>query len=363
MSTAIILGTRPEIIKMSPVIRECEQRGMDYFILHTGQHYSYEMDKVFFEEFELPQPAYNLDSGSGTHAEQTGKIMIGIEKILMKEKPDVVLVLGDTNTVMAGALAATKLQIKVGHVEAGLRSYDRTMPEEINRVLTDHISDYLFSPTETAKENLLREGIQEDKISVTGNTIVDAVYQNLEIARRKADVLEKLDLKPGEYFLVTAHRQENVDVKDRLKGMLKGLELIRKEFSLPVIFSVHPRTQGRIKEFGLSLDGINAIDPTGFLEFLQLESNAKLILTDSGGVQEEACILEVPCVTLRDNTERPETVEAGSNILAGADPNRMLECAELMLKKEKGWKNPFGDGKAGKKIMEILMKTGKSRMI
>jgi len=360
---AIILGTRPEIIKMSPIIRECEQRGMEHFILHTGQHYSYEMDKVFFEELELPQPAYNLDAGSGTHAEQTGKILIGIEKILMKEKPDVVLVLGDTNTVLAGALASVKLQIKVGHVEAGLRSYDRTMPEEINRVLTDHISDYLFSPTETAKENLLREGIQEDKISVTGNTIVDAVYQNLKIAKRKADVLEKLNLKPKEYFLVTAHRQENVDIKERLNGILKGLELIRKEFWLPVIFSVHPRTQSRIKEFGLSMDGINAINPTGFLEFLQLESNARLILTDSGGVQEEACILGVPCVTLRDNTERPETVEAGSNILAGADPNRILECAELMLKKEKGWKNPFGDGMAGKKIMEILMKTRKSRRI
>ncbi len=358
----IILGTRPEIIKMSPVIRACEGHGMEHFILHTGQHYSYEMDKVFFEELELPQPAYNLDAGSGTHAEQTCKIMIGIEKILMKEKPDIVLLEGDTNTVLAGALAAAKLHIKVGHVEAGLRSYDRTMPEEINRVLTDHISDYLFSPTETAKENLLREGIQEDKISVTGNTIVDAVYQNLEIARRKTDVLEKLDLKPEKYFLVTAHRQENVDVKDRLKGMLKGLELIRKEFSLPVIFSVHPRTQSRIKEFGLSMDGINAINPTGFLEFLQLESNARLILTDSGGVQEEACILGVPCVTLRDNTERPETIEAGSNILAGADPNRILECAELMLKKEKGWKNPFGDGKAGKKIMEILMNSEKEGM-
>jgi UDP-N-acetylglucosamine 2-epimerase (non-hydrolysing) len=363
LTIAIVLGTRPEIIKMSPVIRECKQQKLDYFILHTGQHYSYEMDKVFFEELELPQPAYNLDVGSGTHAEQIGKILIGTENILMKEKPDIVLVLGDTNTVLAGALAAAKLQIKVGHVEAGLRSYDRTMPEEINRVLTDHISDYLFPPTETAKGNLLREGIQEDKIFVTGNTIVDAVYQNLKIAKRKADVLEKLDLKPKEYFLVTAHRQENVDVKVRLKGMLEGLELIRKEFSLPVIFSVHPRTQSRIKEFGLSLDGINAINPMGFLEFLQLESNARLILTDSGGVQEEACILGVPCVTLRDNTERPETIEAGSNILAGADPNRILEYTELMLTKESGWKNPFGDGKAGKKIMEILIKTKKLKVI
>ena len=182
---AIILGTRPEIIKMSPVIRECEKKGLDYFILHTGQHYSYKMDRIFLEELELPQPKYNLDVGSGTHAEQTGKIMIGVEKILMKEKSDVVLVQGDTNTVLAGALAATKLHVKVGHVEAGLMSYGRGMLEEINRVLTDHCSDLLFCPTERAKQNLLREDIDENKIFITGNTIVDAVFQNLEIAERK----------------------------------------------------------------------------------------------------------------------------------------------------------------------------------
>jgi len=179
---AIILGTRPEIIKMSPVIRACEKQNLDYCIIHTGQHYSYEMDRVFFEELELPQPEYNLDVGSGTHAEQTGKIMIGVERVLKNVKPDIILVEGDTNTVMAGALAATKLHIKVGHVEAGLRSYDRRMPEEINRIVADHVSDYLFAPTEKAKQNLLREGVEEDKIFVTGNTIVDAVYQNLEIA-------------------------------------------------------------------------------------------------------------------------------------------------------------------------------------
>ncbi len=352
---AIVLGTRPEIIKMSPVIRECERRGLDYFILHTGQHYSYEMDRVFFEELELPQPKYNLDVGSGTHAEQTGKIMIGVEKILMKEKPDVVLVQGDTNTVLAGALAAAKLHIKVGHVEAGLRSYDRRMPEEINRVLTDHISDYLFVPTEKAKQNLLREGIDENKIFVTGNTIVDAVYQNLEIAKRKVNVLKDLGLKPKEYFLMTAHRQENVDVKERLEGILKGLELIYNEFDMPVVFPMHPRTRRRIKEFRLSLDGVKVINPLGFLEFLQLEANAKLVLTDSGGVQEEACILGVPCVTLRDNTERPETLEVGSNILAGTKPEKILEGVRIMLNRENSWKNPFGDGKAGKRIINVIM--------
>ena len=352
---SIILGTRPEIIKMSPVIRECEERGIDYFILHTGQHYSHEMDRVFFEELELPQPKYNLDVGSGTHAEQTGKIMIGVEKVLMIEKPDIVLVQGDTNTVLAGALAATKLHIKVGHVEAGLRSYDKRMPEEINRVLADHISDYLFAPTEKAKQNLLREGVSKNKIFVTGNTIVDAVHQNLEIAERKVNVLKDLGLKPKEYFLVTAHRQENVDVKERLKGILKGLELIHEDLSMPVVFPVHPRTQRRIKEFGFSLDGVEVIDPLGFLEFLLLEANARLVLTDSGGVQEETCILGVPCVTLRDNTERPETLEVGSNVLVGTKPERISEGVRTMLNRENNWRNPFGDGKAGERIVEILV--------
>ena len=351
---AIVLGTRPEIIKMSPVIRECERRGIDYFILHTGQHYSYEMDRVFFEELELPPPEYNLDVGSGTHAEQTGKIMFGVERVLKNVEPDTILVEGDTNTVMAGALAATKLHIKVGHVEAGLRSYDRRMPEEINRIVADHVSDYLFAPTEKAKQNLLREGVEEDKIFVTGNTIVDAVYQNLEIAKRKVNVLEDLGLKPKEYFLVTAHRQENVDVKERLKGILKGLELIHEEFSMPVIFPIHPRTRRRIREFGLRLDGVTVNDPLGFLEFLQLEANARLVLTDSGGVQEETCILGVPCVTLRDNTERPETLEVGSNIIVGTKREKILEGVKLMFNKENSWENPFGDGRAGERIIEIL---------
>jgi UDP-N-acetylglucosamine 2-epimerase (non-hydrolysing) len=221
MKVAIILGTRPEIIKMSPVIRELQTRRIGFFILHTGQHYSYNMDKVFFEQLELPGPKYNLEVGSGSHAKETGNMLMGIEHVLLKERPDVVLVEGDTNSVLAGALTTSKLHIKVGHVEAGLRSYDRNMPEEINRVLTDHCSDYLFAPTERAKAILLGEGIPEEKIFVTGNTIVDAVYQNLEIAKRtcKLDVTPAasntehgtLNLEPSNYFLVTLHRQENVD--------------------------------------------------------------------------------------------------------------------------------------------------------
>jgi UDP-N-acetylglucosamine 2-epimerase (non-hydrolysing) len=312
------------------------------------------MDRIFFEELELPLPDFNLDVGSGTHAEQTGKIMTGVEKILMKELPDVVLVQGDTNTVMAGALAAAKLHIKIGHVEAGLRSFDRSMPEEINRIVADHISDYLFAPTENARNNLLKEGIEEDKISVTGNTIVDSVYQNREIAERKVNVLKDLGLVSKEYFLVTAHRAENVDNSNRLKEILKGLELIGSEFSLPIVFPVHPRTRKMVKEFGLQFDGIRAIEPVGFLEFLQLEGNARLALTDSGGVQEETCILGVPCVTLRDNTERPETLQVGSNMLVGADSQQIREGVLRMMTQGNRWSNPFGDGQAGQMIIECL---------
>ncbi|OYT59195.1 UDP-N-acetylglucosamine 2-epimerase (non-hydrolyzing) [Thermoplasmatales archaeon ex4484_30] len=312
---------------MSPVIRECEKRNCDYFILHTGQHYSYNMDRVFFEQLELPDAKYNLDVGSGKHGEQTGKMLIGIEKILLREKPDVVLVEGDTNTVLAGAIAATKLHIKVGHVEAGLRSYYREMPEEINRILT---------------------------IFVTGNTIVDAVYQNLQIAHRKAETFKNLDLKEEKYFLVTAHRQENVDNRRRFDGILKGLQLINKEYDLPVIYPIHPRARKRMMEFGLNSDGIKLIEPLDYLSFLQLEANAKLVLTDSGGVQEETCILKIPCVTLRDNTERPETIEVGSNILAGTNPTKIMEAVTKMMDIKRKWKNPFGDGKAGKRIVEII---------
>ncbi len=352
---AIILGTRPEIIKMSPIIRACEALGEDYFTLHTGQHYSYEMDRAFFEDLELPQPEYNLDVGSGTHAEQTGKIMIGIEKILLEKKPKVVLVQGDTNTVLAGALAASKLHIAVGHVEAGLRSFDREMPEEINRVVSDHISDMLFPPTETAKRNLIEEGVPEEKIFVTGNTIVDAVEQNLAIAQRKGDLLQHLDLTSKGFFLVTAHRAENVDNKKRLEGILQGLKAIQNEFSMPIIFPMHPRTAKMVQAFGLSMDGICVTKPLGYLDFLQLEANARLVLTDSGGLQEESCILGVPCVTLRDNTERPETVEVGANVLAGATSDVILNCAREKLEQHRVWTNPFGDGRAGERIIQIIL--------
>lgn len=354
MHLAIVLGTRPEIIKMSPIIRDCEQRSIDYFILHTGQHYSYNMDKIFFEQLELPKAQYNLDIGSSSHGVQTGRMLEGIEKVLQKEEPDILIVEGDTNTVLAGAIAASKLGIKIGHIEAGLRSYDRRMPEEINRVLTDHCSDYLFAPTEKSKQILLKEGIQNEKIFVTGNTIVDAVYQHLKVAKRRINILDELQLVSRKYFVVTAHRQENVDNKKMFEGIIRGLELLASEYGLPIIYPIHPRARKRLEEFSLITKNVTLIEPLDFLRFLQLESNAMLVLTDSGGVQEETCILKVPCVTLRDNTERPETLEVGSNILAGTEPEKILECTKKMSAQRDKWINPFGDGKAGERIIEIL---------
>jgi UDP-N-acetylglucosamine 2-epimerase (non-hydrolysing) len=329
---------------------------MDFSIIHTGQHYSYNMDKVFFEQLDLPAAGYNLEVGSGTHAEQTGKMLIGLERILLKQKPQIVLVEGDTNTVLAGALAATKLGIKVGHVEAGLRSYDRQMPEETNRTLTDHCADLLFAPTAKARDILLNEGIPKQQIHVTGNTVVDAVKQNIKIASKKAKTRTRknLGLKPRKYFAVTLHRQENVDNPDRLGRIVKGLEKVHEDTGYSIVYPIHPRTKKNLEKLGLRLKEIKTTDPLDYLSFLWLESNARLVLTDSGGVQEETCVLNVPCVTLRDNTERPETLEVGSNILAGTDPDKIVKCAHIMLEKKQSWKNPFGDGKAGMRIVKIL---------
>jgi UDP-N-acetylglucosamine 2-epimerase (non-hydrolysing) len=351
MKVAIVLGTRPEIIKMSPLVRECAKRGTPHYILHTGQHYSHEMDRVFFDDLALPEAQYHLDVGSGTHGAQTARILAGTEGVLMKDRPDIVMVQGDTNTVMAAALAASKLGVRVGHVEAGLRSNDRTMPEEINRVIADHISDQLYAPTEEARKNLAKEGIDRG-VTVTGNTIVDAVLENRKLAESRSQALENLGLRPREYILATAHRQENVDSRERLTGILKALDAVGRETGLPVIFPAHPRTQARLKEFGLRPERASVVQPFGFLDFLRMEAGARLLLTDSGGVQEEACVLGVPCVTMRENTERPETVAVGANILAGTDPERVMAAAWSMLNRRGGWKNPFGDGKAAGRILD-----------
>ena len=343
---------------MAPVIRACEKEDIDYQLIHMGQHYSYEMDKIFFQELELPESNYNLDVGFGIPAEQTAKILMEIEKILVNEKygtNDVVLVESDTNTVFATALVASKLHVKIGHVEAGLRSYDRNMPEEINRILTDHISDYLFVPTENAKKILLSEGIEKEKIFVTGNTIVDSVYQNLELAEKKVDVFEKLEIKKGNYFLVTTHRVENVDVKEKLIEIIERLKKVNDKYKLPIIFPAYPRPIKIIQKFNIKLnENIKLIKPLGFLEFLQLEANVKLVLTDSGGVQEETSILKAPCITVGDNAEKPETIDVVGNVLAGSDPDMLFSKVNIMINKERNWKNPFCDGKSGEKIGGII---------
>jgi UDP-N-acetylglucosamine 2-epimerase (non-hydrolysing) len=354
MKIAVILGTRPEIIKMSPVMRELEKRGIDYFVLHTGQHYSPNMDAVFFQQLNLRQPKYNLTVGSGSHAEETGKMLIGMDEVLKKEMPTDALVEGDTNSVLAGALAAVKMGIRVGHIEAGLRSYDRHMPEEINRVMVDHCADLLFAPTEKTKKILLGEGIPKEKIFVTGNTIFDAVFQNAEISKEKSEILKTLGLSAGQYFLVTLHRQENVDDRDRFTAILSGIEKVSAEYGLKVIYPIHPRSRKMMERFSLKANRLTLIEPVDFLDFLVLEQSARLILSDSGGVQEEACILRVPCVTLRDNTERPETLDVGANLLAGASPDKIIQCTVAMLEKKRDWKNPFGDGRAAAHIVDIL---------
>ena len=351
----IVLGTRPEIIKLAPVIRACERSELGYSVIHTGQHYSDSLDAVFFEQLELPAPDHHLGVGSGTHAEQTAEMLVGVEEILRDEQPEVVLVQGDTNSVLAGALATSKLEIELGHIEAGLRSFDRSMPEETNRVVTDHVGDYLFAPTEQSREYLLEEGVADDRIYVTGNTVVDAVEQNRDLARQKSDVLDELGLEPDGFALLTAHRAENVDDADRFRELLTGVARVAAEFDLDVVYPIHPRAQNQLETADLAVpERIRLVDPQDYLDFLTLEAAAEVILTDSGGVQEEACILDVPCVTLRENTERPETIDVGANRLVGTDPEAIVDGTREAINTMAYWENPFGDGTAAEQILETL---------
>jgi len=350
-----VLGTRPEIIKLAPVIRECDRRKIEYSIIHTGQHYSDELDSVFFDQLELPTPEYNLAVGSKSHGEQTGEMLIGIEEILLEEQPETVLVQGDTNSVLAGGLATSKLDISLGHVEAGLRSFDREMPEETNRVAVDHIGDLLFAPTEQSKEYLLEEGIPSERIFVTGNTVVDAVEENAAIATQKSTVLRDLGLSAESFVLMTAHRAENVDDRDRFANILRGAGLVSTELDMPVVYPIHPRANAKLTEFDLVIPGdVRLVESQAYLDFLQLQSEAAVILTDSGGVQEEACVLGTPCVTLRDNTERPETVEVGANTLAGTEPETILAETKTMNRKPTDWRSPLGNGTAAAQILASL---------
>ena len=356
MKIGIIVGTRPEIIKMAPVIRECQKREIPFFIIHSNQHYSAEMDSIFFDELHLPAPSYNLGVGSGLHSNQTGNILIKMEPILVEEKPDVVLVQGDTNTVLAGALVASKLNIKVGHIEAGLRSYDRTMPEETNRIMTDHISEYLFAVGPNQEKILKAEGISDDKIFTVGNTVSDSLFQHLEISAQKSTILKDLVLSAGEYFLVTAHRASNVDIQSNLMELLHLFDEMHANYTGTIVWPIHPRTQAKLKEFAIEVPKyLQLIPPVGYLDFIQLQKHAKLILTDSGGIQEEACLLGVPSLTLRENTERPEAVEVGASELVGRNAEKAVNAAKQWLSRsDYTWKNPFGDGHVAEAILDII---------
>lgn len=349
-----ILGTRPEIIKLAPVIRACEARGIPHTVVHSGQHYSEDLDTVFFEQLELPKPEYNLQVGSQSHGHQTGEMMMGIEDVIQSESPDIVLVQGDTNTVLAGAVTAGKMTPELGHVEAGLRSFDREMPEEQNRIVADHLADYLFAPTATSAGFLRDEGLDEDRIYVTGNTVVDAVHQNVELAAGRSTVLTDLDLTHP-FGVMTAHRAENVDDAAQFAALLDGVGRVSTELGIEFIYPIHPRAENKIDEFGLTVpDGIRLVEPLDYLDFLLLEREASLILTDSGGVQEEACILGTPCVTMRDSTERPETLDVGANHLAGVEAATIRAGAVEMAEVSHDWENPFGDGAAAERILEIV---------
>ncbi len=366
MKIAVVLGTRPEIIKMAPIIDEIVNRDIELCLIHTGQHYDKEMSDNFFKDLEIPAPDYNIHVGSGSHGKQTGLMMKGIEEVLMDEKPDIVLVQGDTNAVLAGALVASKLHIAVGHVEAGLRSFDMTMPEEVNRRVCDVTSSMYFIPTEESAINLLAEGYSRKNLIITGNTVVDACFRHLEIAKKRGfeeESLADLDIDNMDNILtLTMHRAENVDDKTRVTNIISAL----KELSdMNIIFPIHPRTKKTLQDFGLfdelnNLDHIHIIKPIGYLDFLQLTSKSTMILTDSGGLQEEAITLDVPALTLRYNTERPETVTAGGNILVGSDKDVILENANKILnddefaQKMKDAVNPYGQGDAAEKTVDAI---------
>jgi UDP-N-acetylglucosamine 2-epimerase len=350
MKVASIVGARPNFVKLAPVSEALRKR-CDEVIIHTGQHYDYEMDALFFDELQIPKPAYHLEVGSGSHGAQTGEMLIGIEAALLREQPDAVLVFGDTNTTFAGALAAAKMQMTVGHVEAGLRSFNRAMPEEINRVLTDHCSDLLFCPTETAVGNLAAEGITTG-VSLTGDVMVDALRTHTQMAETSSHVLDDLALTPREYCLATIHRPSNTDVERNLKSIIETFAGIANG-----VFPCHPRTERFLRKYGLweyARSHLNVIRPAGYFDMIVLEKNARLILTDSGGVQKEAYILKVPCITLRDETEWVETVEDGWNILVGNDRDKIMD-AVAHFSPPRAQRHVFGRGDASTRIAATLV--------
>ncbi|MDF2946818.1 MAG: UDP-N-acetylglucosamine 2-epimerase [Bacillales bacterium] len=349
MKILTILGARPQFIKAAPVSRELRKNHTE-LIVHTGQHYDPNMSDIFFEELNIPKPDYHLGVGSANHGKQTGEMLAQIETIILDEKPDYVLVYGDTNSTLAGSLAAAKLHVPVIHIEAGLRSFNKKMPEEVNRILTDHISEFLFCPTDTAINNLHNENITRNVINV-GDVMYDAVVYNKKLAMEKSKAIEENNLTEKDYYLITIHRAENTDDDTRMNNILESF----KQINGIKVWPIHPRTKNMLLNKGVDLSvipGLKVIEPVGYLDMLALENGAKKIITDSGGVQKEAYFMKVPCVTVRDQTEWVETLEGNANILVGTDVNKIIEAVNMEVNPI--YKELFGDGFSARKIVQIV---------
>lgn len=351
-----VVGARPNFMKVAPIMRVMRGNGLfEPVLLHTGQHYDQKMSESFFKDLDIPEPDIYLGVGSGSHAEQTAKIMVSFEKVLKEKKPDLVLVVGDVNSTLACSITSAKLNVLVAHVEAGLRSYDRRMPEEVNRVVTDSLSDYLFTTCEDANQNLLKEGISKDKIFFVGNTMIDTLTYLLKKIE-KVEYWRKFE-KP--YLLLTLHRPSNVDNKDDLLKIIAVLEKLQKR--VKILFSVHPRTRKNIEKMRIDkamakIPGLILLEPLPYLDFMSLMKNAEIVLTDSGGIQEETTFLGVPCLTLRENTERPVTIREGTNELAGIEPDKILAQTFAILdgSRKQGKIPRFWDGRASERIIKVL---------
>ena len=352
-----IVGARPNFMKVAPVLNALRMReNVVQTLIHTGQHYDVNMSDVFFQQLGIPAPDVNLAVGSGSHAKQTAEIMIRLEPVILERQPDIALVYGDVNSTVATVLVCAKLGVRVGHVEAGLRSFDRTMPEEINRLVTDQLADLLFTPSEDGNENLRREGIPAEKIFLVGNVMIDSLVRLLPAAQTMLVQKSTTNGLPERYALVTLHRPANVDDSLRLKGILESLLEVNRDLS--VVFPAHPRTRKRIEDFGLNAGQLRVLDPLPYVDFLGLQSRATVVITDSGGIQEETTYLGIPCLTVRENTERPITVSMGTNVLVGRDRERLRAELSRVLggKAKKGTVPPLWDGHAGERIADILVR-------
>ena len=353
-----VVGARPQFVKAAPVSMALEVAGLKEFLVHTGQHYDHKMSEVFFTELNMAPPSLNLQVGSGSHADQTAAMLIGLERAIQDEKPDMVMVYGDTNSTLAGALAAAKLNVPVAHVEAGLRSYNRSMPEEINRIVADSISDLLLVPTETARRNLIGEGVSESQIVITGDVMFDAALKFKQLASEKSTILRNLRLIDVPFVLTTIHRAENTDDPARMRAIIEGLRQVAEE--IRVIFPMHPRTKGRCADYGISDFGaVEVTEPVGFLDMIWMEANASVVATDSGGVQKEAFFHSVPCVTIREETEWSELVDSGWNRLVSPDTGETISTAILDARGTSGQAiEPYGRGDASVRIAEALRDWG-----